>query len=41
MVEFVAHPPGSQNPETYRQFEELQRVINELLRRIEALEAAA
>ncbi len=36
---FIAHPPGTQNKDTFRQFEELQRVIRELMVKVEELEA--
>jgi hypothetical protein len=35
---FIAHPPGAQNTDTYRQFVELQRVIEQLRQRVEELE---
>ena len=37
MVNFIAHPPGTQDPDTYRQFVELQSYINELERRVNTL----
>ena len=34
MVNFIAHPPGTQDPDTYRQFQELQTVLTRLEQRI-------
>jgi len=34
MVNFIAHPPGTQDPDTYRQFQELQTVLTRLEERI-------
>ncbi len=35
---FIAHPPGSQNNDTYRQFVELQRLLGEMTLKLEELE---
>jgi hypothetical protein len=36
---FIAHPPGSQNVETYRQFQELQLVTKQLADEVQRLKA--
>lgn len=38
---FIASPPGKQDPETVRQFRELQRVIADLQARLDEVEAWA
>ena len=37
MVNFIAHPPGTQDPDTYRQFQELQTVLTRLEERLAPL----
>ncbi len=39
VMPFIAHPPGLQNKDTFRQFEELQTLLSELMLKLEELEA--